>query len=54
MLTHSCRVVVLVRKVGFGSAMRTYSGNDVRYPHGYEEDVMGENVRVINDETRSN
>ena len=34
--------------------MRTYRGNDARYPHGYEEDVMGEKVRVGNDETESN
>ena len=46
MLTRSCKVIVQIRKVGFGSSMRTYSGNDVRYPHGYKEDVMGENVRV--------
>ena len=35
-------------------SIRTYSGNDVRYPHENEEDVMGDNIRVGNDETESN
>ena len=28
--------------------MRTYSGNDARYPHELEKDAMGGNVRVGN------
>ena len=34
--------------------MRTYNGNDARYPHEHEKDVMGENIRIGNDETESN
>ena len=34
--------------------MTTYNWNDLRYPHDHEEDVMGENVKVRNDETKSN
>ena len=28
--------------------------NDAQYPYEFEEDAMGENVRVENDETESN
>ena len=46
-----CRVIVQIEKVGFGSAMRTYSMNDAHDPYGHEADAMGENIRVGNVET---
>ena len=38
----------------FGSSMRTYGMYDAQNPYEHEEDVMGENIRVGNDETESN
>ena len=39
----------------FGSAMRTYDMyDDAQNPNEYEEDVMGENIRVGNVERKSN
>ena len=34
--------------------MRTNNMNDAQDPYEFEEDAMGENVRVGNDETESN
>ena len=42
-----------MEKLGCGSAMRTYSMNDARDPYDLEEDAMGKNIRVGNDEIES-
>ena len=40
--------------VSCGLAMRTFSINDAQNPNEYEEDAMGENVRIGNAEIESN
>ena len=37
----------------FGSAVKTYDMNDAQNPYEHEEDDMGENIRVRNDEKES-
>ena len=46
-----CRVIVQLRKIVFGLAMRTYNMNDAKDPYDLQEYSMGENIRVGNAET---
>ena len=46
--------VVQFGKVGCGSTMRTHDGYDAQDSYERARDVMGENVRVGNDDIESN
>ena len=49
-----CIVIVYFGKVSCGSTMRTHDGYDARDSSEHSRDAMGENVRVGNDDIKSN